>query len=122
MKNLITSTIAIGIISIAALAIASGTQKQKTENPAPAKAIETPAPAEVAAGPIKVRGVMKKSEEGLSLFDGKKTYQLAGFSEIKGMNADAIEKMVGKLVSISGDLEKRGASARIMVKEVLVVN
>ena len=122
MKQIIISAMIIGLIGISALAIASGTQKQKAEGKPQAKIMETPAAAEVAEGPIKVRGVMEKNQEGLALFDGKDTYQLSGLGEVEGMNGKTLEKMIGKLVSISGDLEKNKSGSRIIVKEVAVTN
>ncbi|HCY87839.1 MAG TPA: hypothetical protein DHV36_22075 [Desulfobacteraceae bacterium] len=122
MKHIITTGIIIAVLGMTALALASGDQKQKTTDKASAKVMETPAAAEVAPGPIKVRGVMEKTEEGLALFDGKETYQLSGFGNVEGMDKETLDKMIGKLVSISGDLEKNEAGARIFVKEVTVAN
>ncbi|MCG8618291.1 MAG: hypothetical protein MI802_18910 [Desulfobacterales bacterium] len=122
MKRILTTGIIIGLMGMAALAIASGNQKQKAADTASSKIMETPAAAEVAPGPIKVRGVMEKNEEGLALFDGKETYQLSGFGEVEGMNKETLDNMIGKLVRISGDLEKNEKGARIFVKEVTVAN
>lgn len=122
MKNIVITGMILGLMGLAALAIASGNKEKKEARKPSAKVMEAPAAAEVAPGPIKVRGVMEKTEGGLALFDGKETYQLAGLAEVEGMNVETLEKMVGKLVKISGDLEKNERGARILVRDVSVAN
>ncbi|MCG8634074.1 MAG: hypothetical protein MI863_09620 [Desulfobacterales bacterium] len=80
---------------------------------------KTTGDAEAPAAVIQVRGVMEKSETGLALFDGNQTYGLKGCENIKGVK---VEDMVGKLVKVSGDLEKTDKGAFINVKEVAAAN
>lgn len=65
-------------------------------------------------GSIEVRGVVKKTEAGLALFDGRKTYLLKG--------DDALESLAGKLVNISGDLQVGEKGPAILVKKAMVAN
>ncbi len=113
MKTKMT-LIAVLIIGFTGMGIMAFATEQKVDKKAAATQ-----DVEAASALIQVRGVMEKSKTGLALFDGNDTYQLKGCENVKGVK---VEDMVGKLVKISGDLEKSDKGAFINVKEVAVAN
>ncbi len=112
-KMTLIAVLIIGFVGMGFMAFAT---EQKASKDATAKATQD---VEAAAALIQVRGVMERSETGLALFDGNDTYQLKGCENVKGVK---VEDMIGKLVKISGDLEKNDKGAFINVKEVAVAN
>ena len=61
---------------------------------------------------IYVKGELKETETGISLFDGKETYQL------KADDQATLKPMVGKLVMVSGELSTLETGTVILVKKV----
>ncbi len=110
-KMTLIAVLIIGFVGMGFMAFAT---EQKADKDAAVKTTQ-----EVPAALIQVRGVMERSETGLALFDGNDTYELKGCENIKDVK---VEDMIGKLVKISGDLEKNDKGAFINVKEVAVAN
>ncbi len=112
-KMTLIAVLIIGFVGIGVMACAT---EQKANKDA---AATTSQDVEAAAALVQIQGVMEKSEAGLALFDGNDTYQLKGCENVKGVK---VEDMIGKLVKISGDIEKNDKGAFINVKEVAVAN
>ncbi|MEH0019631.1 MAG: hypothetical protein V6Z89_08260 [Desulfobacter sp.] len=116
MKKAVIAALIVGLVGIGYMAFA--TEQGATRETAAQETMAAGTDA-LAEGPINVRGVVEKSESGLALFNGKETYLLKGGEEVR---EDALEGMIGKLVKISGDLEKDDKGAWINVKEAVVAN
>ncbi len=113
MKTKITliAVLIIGFVGMGFMAFATEQEASKDAAATAGQDVEAP------AALIQVRGVMERSETGLALFDGNDTYELKGCENVK-----KVEDMIGKLVKISGDLEKNDKGTFINVKEVAVAN
>lgn len=105
-KTILIAVLIVGLIGVGTMAWAS---EQKNE---PAKQVTADASMDVT--PIEVKGMMKQTESGLLLFDGKETYLLKCDK--------ALENLIGKLVTISGDLQKDENGSAIVVKKAMVAN
>ncbi len=108
MKTKITliAVLIIGLIGMGNMAFAT---EKKAKEAAPIAAEET-----VQATQIEVKGMVNKTESGISLFDGSKTYFLEG---------DAVqENLIGNLVKVSGDLLKKENGATIIVEKAVMIN
>ncbi|MCP4718778.1 MAG: hypothetical protein GY860_04900 [Desulfobacteraceae bacterium] len=108
MKTKIT-LIAVLIIGLIGMGNPAFATEKKTKEAAPVAADTT-----MQSTQIEVKGIVKKTESGISLFDGNKTYLLEG---------DLVhENMIGNLVKVNGDLQKKENGATIIVEKAIRVN
>ena len=71
---------------------------------------------------IQIQGIMQASDQGVSLECPNSTYQLKGCENLEGMEDDTIKSMMGKLVKVSGDLERTEAGLFIHVRDLETIN
>ena len=107
MKRSLMTVVMIGIIGLFNLCFAAGSA---TTDPAK----QLPEKTEAKAGHVEVKGVIKQTDSGLQLFDGRQTYLLKGKKPLKAL--------VGKLVKVSGDLKKTQAGDVIHVEKATATN
>lgn len=109
-RNTLIAALIIGIIGIVGTGNPGFASGQKGIDTVKQNKLET----QIKARSIEVRGVVKKTEAGLVLFDGKKTYLLKG--------DDVLDSLAGKLVDISGDLQAGEKGPAILVKKAMVAD
>lgn len=107
MKKQITliTVLVIGLGIICGIAIA---QDKTTIQKA---AVTAPAAGE---NMVEIKGIIKSSESGVILYDGKENYLLKG--------NEVLEDMVGKIVEVNGTVEKDGTNSVLLVNQVVQVN
>ena len=106
IKTTLIAVLIIGLIGMGNTVFAT---EKKTNKATPVSSDIT-----LEATKIEVKGMVKQTESGLSLFDGNRLYLLEG---------DIVdEKMIGNLVKVSGDLQTKEDQATIIVEKAIKVN
>lgn len=109
MKTIITLTAALimALVGICNPVFASGSGKSE-----PVKQVQ--AEEQLKAAAVEIKGIVKKTDTGLSLYDGAKSYVLRG---------DQLpESLIGKIVIVHGDLMTTQNGNAIVVKKVMIDN
>jgi len=99
-KIALIALIIAGLIGTANMAFATA---QKTDGAA-AKAIQAVTETKTFA----FRGLVKETPAGITLFDGKETYVLKG---------NKLDELVGKIVVVTGKIQKTDKTTTILVKK-----
>lgn len=108
-KMTLIAVMILGFLATANLALAGESKTQKA-----AVTNKTADAAEIAGTPIDVRGVMEKSDTGLTLFDGKNTYMVKAAKQVGPEFGKELDQMAGKLVKVRGSLQ-RGEHETLLV-------
>ncbi len=114
-KMTLIAVMILGFLAIANLALAGASKTQKA-----AVTNKTADAVEMEITPIDVKGVMEKSDSGLTLFDGKNTYMVKADKQTGPKFGKELEQMAGKMVKLKGSLQENEQGALLVVTKAVV--
>jgi len=100
--------IAVLVISLSGTCNMAFAKEQKTQD----KTVTTVAMK--AENTVAVKGIVKQTQSGLSLYDGQQTYILKGNMPLVGM--------IGKIVQVDGSIQKTEKDSILIVKQIIETN